>query len=83
MIGLPLSAVIQPTPQPRATPVSPGVRVVLPGIHLLGSPLGAGSLWLAMCPSVREGFGWVLLTNALRTLNESEQKSLHGKPRPH
>jgi hypothetical protein len=50
--------------QPAATPVSPGTRLVLPRVHLLGTRAGVTSLWLALCPSTREGLGWGLLTSA-------------------
>jgi len=84
-LGLPLTQLIQPNAPPadRANPVPPGVRMVLPDIHLLGAPIGASTLWLALCPSVLEGFGWGLLANAQRTLNSDDRSLLRTEPHQH
>jgi len=82
-LGLPLSRLIQPDASPGGSPpnpVPPGVRMVLPDIHLLGAPIGASTLWLALCPSVIEGFGWGLLANAQRTLNSDDRSLLRAEP---
>jgi hypothetical protein len=70
LLQLPLASAIRHHLPPSLVPISPGVRLVLPGVHLLGAPVGEASLWLAICPSVREITGWGLLLNAIRLLRE-------------